>query len=196
MGPPRTAKLAFALIVAGAALAWVGLQYGGPSLWASLAVFGAVAVIGGVDSVVTRRHRTAEGHLRSSMPHHHTGLGAVLLGVAMLVPGVVMVLCGLAGMVGLADGLRARAAAHPGPITMAVGAWAVVGGVALLVSRWTYEHQPTHGWQRLPSRLVGIAVVLIGIGMIAAGRTLALDPADSGAALGRIAEWIARLLSG
>jgi hypothetical protein len=193
---PRLTKISVALIVAGAGLAWIGLRYGGPSTWAAVAVFGLLAVIGGLHSVVTRRHVTAQGYLRSAMPHHHTGAGAVLLGITMLAPGLVMVLVGLAGIAGLADGLGDWAVARPGPIMMTAGAWAGLGGLGLLISKWRYEHQSTSWWQRVPGQMVGLILILIGGSLIAAGRVFSLDAADPRAALERIAEWITRLLAG
>ena len=116
MKSPRLAKIGFAFIVVGAGLAWVGLNYGGPAIWAAVTVFGLAASLGGLHSIATRRHETAQGHLRSAIPHHHKGAGAVLLGITMLLPGLLMVVTGLAGIVGLADSLGVWASARPGPM--------------------------------------------------------------------------------
>ncbi len=192
----RLTPIAFLLILVGAGLAALGLKFDGPFIGAAVATFGAVAILGGVHSIVTRTHRTDQGLRSPGTAREHSGLAAVLLGVAFILPGLVLVVAGLASALGMADGLVAGASERPGAIIMGAGAWACLVGTANLVSRWKYVWVSTTWWQRLPGQAVGVLVIAMGVGLIAVGRTLSLDPGNPREALGRIAERIAQLLAG
>jgi hypothetical protein len=189
-------KVGMVLLLVGAVLASIGLRVGGPFVGAAVATFGAAATFAGLHSVVTRRHRTGAPIHGSELARDHSGTAAALFGLTFIVPGVVMIAAGIGSALGLADGVGTWVVAHPGPVVMAIGAWACLGGLGSVISRWTYRDASTAWWQRVPGQLVGVLVIGLGLGAIGLGRALAADPGNPREALGRIAERIAKLLAG
>jgi len=184
------------MLLVGAGLAWIGMRYEGPYTWGSIVVFGLAAIVAGAHSIATQRHRTAQGYLRSEIVHQHTGLAAVLLGMTMLLPGLVLVVVGLVGIVGGGDALAGWSSSRPGPITIVVGVWAALGGLGLLISRWRYEGQSTHWWQRLPGQFIGLGTTIVGVALVVAGWGVTIRRDDARAMLESVAKWVAGLLGG
>ncbi len=191
-----TAKIAMVFVLLGAGLGALGLRLGGPFVGGAVASFGVAAILGGVHSMVTRRHRTAGGFQRSYLVKLHSGVAAVLFGVTFLVPGLLMVGAGLAMALGRGDALWDGLAARPGEAVMVFGIWAAVGGLGLLISRWGWADVSTSWWERLPGRVLGLFLLLAGSGVTVAGWSLSSDPEGPGAAFGRMVEWVAGMLAG
>ena len=191
-----TAKIGMVFVLLGVGLGTVGLKWGGPFVGGAVASFGVAAILGGVHSMVTRRHRTAGGFQQSYMVKLHSGAAAVLFGVTFLIPGVLMVGGGLAMALGRGDALWEGLAARPGQAVMVFGIWAALGGLGLLISRWGWADVSTSWWERLPGRVVGLFLLLAGSGVTVAGWSLSSDPEGPGAAFGRMVEWVAGMLAG
>ncbi|MEZ5174868.1 MAG: hypothetical protein R2823_01495 [Acidimicrobiia bacterium] len=81
-----TMKVGIALVALGAVLAAIGLAVGGVFIAAAVVALGAAAIVGGVDSVRTRRHRTSRSGT-DSLRLTHTGASAVIFGVGFIAVG-------------------------------------------------------------------------------------------------------------
>ena len=187
-------KIGLVLVVIGAGLAALGLAVGGPFVGAAVAVFGLTAIVGGIDSVATRRHRTSRDGF-DGLRRIHTGMTAVIFGLTFIVVGVVLAVTGIAAAVGVLDGLWSQVTDRAGLIVIAIGGWACVLGVAMVISRWTYLDMSTTWWQRLPGAAVGLLVVTMGLIAVGVGWSVASDPPQSGSELlERALDTLARFL--
>lgn len=189
----RVGKIGVGFLAIGAGLAAIGLRVGGPSVGGAVAAFGAAATLAGLHSVTTRQHR--EGYESSNLIRDHSGTAAVLLGTSFIVPGVAMVVGGLASALGFADGLWGWVEAHPAWAVIGSGIWIGLYGLGLLISRWSYAEASTAWWQRLPGQLVGVWVIAMGGAVIAAGWSLALEPANPREAAERFGDWFLGLVT-
>ena len=190
-----TQKVGLALILLGAALGALGLAFGGPLVAAAVAVFGLAAIVGGVDSVVTRRHQTGRGR-SSDLRREHVGASAMVFGLTFIATGLVLAVAGLAAILGSGDSLWSQVGDRPGIATMAVGGLICLVGLATLISRWTYVDTSTVWWQRLPGMALGLFLIAMGVVVLAIGRSLAVDPPASGEVMERILDTLARWLGG
>lgn len=170
-----TLKVGIALLALGAGLAALGQATGGPFLGAAIAVWGAAAMVAGLDSVIRRRHRTGERD-SSDLPREHFGFSAVVFGLTFFLVGVGLIVAGTALAAGANDGLWSWVGDNTGAFIMALGAWVCVVGVATVISRWRYVEVSTVWWQRLPGMSVGLVTMAIGAAALAVGRSLAVDP--------------------
>lgn len=175
-------RIGLVLVALGAGLAALGLAIGGPFVGAAVAVFGLAAIVGGVDSVATRRHRTSRDGVHG-LRREHTGVTAAIFGLTFIAVGVVLTVTGLAAAVGVLDGLWSQVADRAGLVIIAVGGWTCVLGVAMVISRWAYVDMATTWWQRLPGIAVGLLVVTMGLIAVGIGRSVAVDPPQSGSEL-------------
>ena len=187
-------RIGLVLVAAGAGLAALALVVGGLFVGSAVAVFGLAAIVGGVDSVATRRHRTSRDEF-DSLRRVHTGATAVIFGLTFIAVGVVLAVTGVAAALGVLDELWSQVADSAGIVIIALGGWACVLGGATVISRWTYVDMSTNWWQRLPGIAVGLLVVMMGLIAIGIGRSIAVDPPQSGSellekALDTLARWL------
>ncbi|MDH3684534.1 MAG: hypothetical protein OEV40_31835 [Acidimicrobiia bacterium] len=190
----KVKRIGLVLVAVGAGLAALGLLVGGLFVGAAVAVFGLAAIVGGVDSVATRRHRTSRDEF-DSLRRVHTGAAAVIFGFTFIAVGVFLTVTGVAAALGVLGGLWSQVADSAGIVIIAVGGWACVLGVAMVISRWTYVGMSTNWWQRLPGIAVGLLVVMMGLIAVGIGRSVAVDPPQSGSeflekALDTLARWL------
>jgi hypothetical protein len=187
-------RIGLVLVAAGGGLAALALVVGGLFVGSAVAVFGLAAIVGGVDSVATRRHRTSRDEF-DSLRRVHTGATAVIFGLTFIAVGVVLAVTGVAAALGVLDELWSQVADSAGIVIIALGGWACVLGGATVISRWTYVDMSTNWWQRLPGIAVGLLVVMMGLIAIGIGRSVAVDPPQSGSellekALDTLARWL------
>jgi len=188
-----TQRIGIVLIAIGALLAALGLAFGGGFVPAALAAFGAAAIVGGVNSVVTREHRT--GRTGSSfLPRVHTGFSAVIFGLAFIVVGGALVIASVAAITGAGGQLWSQLAERPGLVGMALGIGVILLGVATSLSRWAFESESTVWWQRLPGSLLGLLLIAMGVAFFAMGWSLARNPPPPDGLLDQIASTFTRWL--
>jgi hypothetical protein len=183
-----TTKVALASIAAGAALGALGLAFGGVFNAGAVVAFGVAAIIGGVDSVRTRTHRTSRSGTSASLRIMHTGPSAVIYGVGFIAVGTTLAVAGIAWMIGQGDELWAAISDRPGLVGIAAGAGITLMGGATAISQWTYEDHSTVWWQRIPGMAVGAILMAIGALVFALGFSLTQDPPTSDNVFERIAD--------
>jgi len=166
-------KVGIVFILLGAGLAALGLTYDGPFMGGAVASFGIAAIVGGVHSVVTRRH--LDGRFKE-ISREHRGTSAVIFGITFVATGLVLVVGGLASVLGFGDELWNEISARPGASMMVVGIWVSVIGMGTAISRWTFVGTSTNWWQRLPGVILGLFLIVLGLGIFWIGRSLAVDP--------------------
>lgn len=196
-GGTRTisAKVGVAFIILGATLAAIGLTIWEPAIGGAVGLFGIAAIVGGVDSVVTRRHRTGQS-FSSDLPREHVGASAAIFGLTFIAAGLVLAVAGFASMIGLGDELWSQVADRAGLAVMVVGVGICLIGIATLISRWTYVDTSTVWWQRLPGMALGAFLIAMGVATVFVGRSLAVDPPASDEVLERILDTLAGWLGG
>lgn len=183
----------FVLVVLGGALAWIGLEFGiDLATGGAVAVFGAAFLLAGLDSIVTRSHRTGDSMHSAMLPREHRGWPAVVYGVTFVLPGTAMMFVGALIALGLGDSLLGEIFARPAPVFMLAGVVACLAGIATVASKWSAS---TSAWQRLPGQVVGVFITAMGIGLIAIGRVFASEPGGPRAAMERIGKWVIGVLS-
>ena len=168
-----------ALLVIGAGFALVGLYVAERFISGALIAFGGAAVVGGVDSVRTRRHRTGRSG-SSFLPRVHTGVSAVIFGLAFIVVGGALVVGGLAALLGGGDDVWSWLEDRSGVVAMALGTGIALLGIATALSRWSFESESTVSWQRLPGVVLGVVLVAMGGVVFALGWALQGDPPAAG----------------
>ncbi len=182
-------KVAVALVALGAALGAIGLAVGGAFVAGAFAVFGAAAIVGGVDSIRTRQHLTSRGGTDGPRIVH-TGPSAVVFGVGFIAVGAGLLIAGFASMIGKGQQLWDEVAERPGLALVVVGCGFVLMGVGTAISKWTFEDASTVWSQRIPGILVGIILVAIGLILIALGWSLAQDSPTSDGVFERIVDTV------
>lgn len=129
----------------------------------------------GVDAIV-RRH-TVERIRETHRTTIFEGGAAVLLGIALIVFAIGLAVAGAGFLFGAEARLLAAVQERPGGVLLSLGCVTAAGGGSRVLGARSWRGSAGRFLAYLPNRIGGLALVIVGIGLLLIGVLEVVDPA-------------------